>query len=142
MRLRAAGTLVLAAGWLCACASAGGRTAGSIQGNVITRQDLVNTPWNTAYDVLAHNRLVVVGPEDIKLSATRGETSFGSAGGGQAMLLVLDGSEISSGVVDILRSLTVGAVQKIEILRPYEAASHYGTAAQNGVLVIQTRHGG
>ena len=142
MKVRTVWTSVLAVTLLTACASGSGRTGGSIQGSVITASDLQGTPWNTAYEVLNHNRLLTIGQQDVLLAATRGESSLGAAGGGQGMLLVLDGSQTSTGVVDILRSLDAGDIRRIQILRPSEAASRYGTNAQNGVLIIQTKSGG
>ncbi|HKK27464.1 MAG TPA: hypothetical protein VKB18_05250 [Gemmatimonadota bacterium] len=143
MHRRLAGAVALAAVWLAACASGAGRTGGgSVQGSVITADDLRGTTFSTAYEVLTHNHLVDVGSQDVVLSAARGETSLGSAGGGRAMLLVLNGARTSSGVVDVLRSIEVQNIRRIQILRPSEAASRFGTGAQNGVLVIQTKSGG
>lgn len=138
-----AGAVALTALWLGACASGSGRAGGgSARGSVISAEDLQGTTFSTAYEVLTHNPLVDVGSRDVVLSATRGEASPGSAGGGRAMLLVLNGARTSSGVVEVLRSIEVRDIRRIQILRPSEAISRYGTDAQSGVLVIQTKSGG
>lgn len=128
---------------LLACASASGGND-RLSGSVLTRQDLTRSTENDLFDVLKNHPdlRVVESPStgrSILTLGTRGSGHSLSAGGARPMLLVLDGSRIRNGAVALLRDLELSAVERVEILRPAEAGSRYGTGSGSGVLVVETR---
>jgi hypothetical protein len=122
---------------LAACATGSGGSSGSPTGSVITSRDLQGTNWNTALEVLRNNPQLRIVNENVFLRY-RGPSTINSAIQDRGMLLVLDGTQITSNVVDVLRSIDSSRIKRIEILQPAQAASLYGTAAGSGVLVVQT----
>jgi hypothetical protein len=68
---------------------------------------------------------------------------YSSLGMGKAMLVIVDGMDMSStdGMFS-LKSIPGSDVQSVEVLRPGMYASAYGFRGVNGVLVITTKRGG
>lgn len=112
--------------------------------SVLTHEDLAASNQNSLYDVLKdHPSLEIVrgrtGQEVVVLS-NRGSGRDFLTGAPEPMLLVLDGVRMEEGIPAVLRDLELDSVRRVEILRPAQAGSRYGTGSQHGVLVVETRH--
>lgn len=126
---------------LAACASGtGGAAGGSATGDLVTARDLKGTTWTTAYEVLQNNDNLRVTDQAVFLRTRSPLTIYGHSSQ-EGMLLVLDGTEIRSGVPDILRGIQADNIVRIRILNP-DQAGRFGTDGGNGVLIIQTGNGG
>lgn len=124
-----------------ACASAAGGGGGSATGDVITARDLQGTVWTTALQVLENNHRLRVTDQAVYLRNRSPLTIYGHSSQ-EGMLLVLDGTQIHTGVPDILRSVEARDIVRIQILDAGAAGSRFGTDGGNGVLIVQTRNGG
>ncbi len=119
------------------CASGGGGSSTSIRGMTITAEDLANTHYRDAYEVLDQHRLVIF-QGDAMLLRDRGPSSFQRE---QAMLLVIDGSPMGLSARPLLQGTPIEDIERIEILRASQAASRFGTQAGGGAVLITTSQG-
>lgn len=62
--------------------------------------------------------------------------------GCRSVAVVLDGMLLGQGATEVLESIPVSDIEEIRYLSSVVAATRYGTAATNGVLVVTTRRGG
>ncbi len=124
-----------------ACASGAGGGTGSATSDLITARDLRGTTWTTALEVLRNNHRLRVTDQAIFLRNRSPLTIYGHSSQ-DGMLLLLDGTEIHSGVPDLLRSIDAQDIVSIRILDGSQAGSRYGTDGGNGVLIVRTRNGG
>lgn len=140
-RARLCATSLLAAFLLAGCASGSGG-GGNLSGSVLTREDLADSNRQNLFDVLKnHPSLEVVGSPGRRILSlgTRSDGVEPISGRRLPILLVLDGTRMTSGIPDVLRDLELTSVQRVEILRPAEAGSRYGTGDHSGVLIVKTR---
>ncbi len=142
--LRRYAILPLAALVLAGCASASGG-GGDLSGSVLTQEELAESERDNLYEVLKdHPSLEITRSpttgQEVVILGTRGSGRDFLSGAPEPMLLVLDGTRMREGVPDVLRDLELDAVHRVEILRPGQAGSRYGTGSQHGVLVVETRN--
>lgn len=129
--------------FLAACASGSGG-GGSLSGSVLTQEDLAESNQDNLYDLLKNHpsleftRDAQSGGEVVVLGNRGGGRDF-LTGAPEPMLLVMDGTRMETGIPTVLRDLELSSVDRVEILRPGQAGSRYGSGSQNGVLVVETR---
>mgnify|MGYP006283425823 CR=1 FL=1 len=141
--MRAFVAVAVLAVFVAACASASGG-GGSLSGDVLTRQDLAESNQSNLYDVLKNHPSLEITRhpqtgQEVLILGTRGTGRDFRTGVPEPMLLVLDGTRMQRGLPDVLRDLELAVVDRVEILRPGQAGSRYGSGSQNGVLVVETR---
>jgi len=110
--------------------SSGGRSGGSSDAP-ITRQQILDSKATNAYDVVSRLRPMFL--------RSRGQTTFGTGGGGTQEYpeVYLDGQRY--GAIESLRSLTVDPIQEIRFLGGPDATIKYGTGHAAGVIEIDTK---
>lgn len=118
--------------FLFGCASTGG-SGSSVRGDVITAEDLAETPYSDVYEVLVqHRRLEFEG--DAMFMRNRGQTTFQEE---VPVLIVVDGSPLGTSARS-LSSMPIESIQRIEFVQPTQAGARYGTRGGGGAVVITT----
>lgn len=107
--------------------------SGSIQGSVITSEDIQGTQFRNAYGILQQNRMVEFRQSRMYLAQGAQEPA--------PMLLVIDGTAVGTGARSPLESVSAGEIARIEILEPAEALSRLGSDAEGGAVVLTTVRG-
>ena len=108
---------------LIACASTGARDA-----NVITAPELSRSQARNAYDAILRIR-----PEMLR-ARDPGSVVYFKA---RRPLVAVDNTLV--GGVELLRTVPVGNVTRIEYVNSWLAAKRYGTGFANGVVLVETR---
>lgn len=133
-RLASGATLAtLALFVLAGCASTGGSST-SIRGMTITAEDLLDTSYSDVFEVLDQHRMVVFRGDQMFYSG-RGASSFNRE---VPMLVVLDGAPLGNSASS-LSGITLDDLERIDILRPTQAAPRFGSRAGGGAVVVTTK---
>lgn len=118
---------------LAGCASTGGSST-SIRGTTITAEDLADTSYSDVFEVLNQHRMVEFRADQL-FYRDRGTSTINRE---VPMLVVLDGAPLGTSARS-LSGISLDDVERIQILRPTQAAPRYGSRAGGGALVVTTR---
>lgn len=130
MRRSIASCLVAAWALCAACASGTSSSQGPAVGvtrDAITREALVDLPYDNAYEVVR-----ALKPQWLR---ARRSPSMGS--GPVEPVVFLDGRRY--GPLDTLRDFRLLDVQEIRYLSPPDATTRYGTGYDGGIINVRTR---
>ncbi len=110
---------------LIACASGGGRDP-----YVITAPELSRSRAMNAYDAITHIR-----PELLRTRYPGSLVYFET----RRPAVAVDNTLV--GGVEVLRTIPIDGVARIEYVNAWEAAKRYGLSFGNGVMLVETRSG-